>query len=301
MERHVIRALLLVAGLLASTTASAGIDPKCEGIPQPNDYNEQRQQDFLQNYFALGTSYSPVHAPVPHKAGTGAIALGLSVIPPLSCEKRYVLDWTKTEETNKMPVMPRPVVSFALPVQGDVIPYASVSYLPPVPVAGTRNVFFGAEAGVGWQVSEAFELGLRGHATSLRTIADVATAFEDDGPVVLDYYAATTFGFDLIVGARIGTVAPYASIGLIDVSTFFLVGDDNAVIDNRHPYIGPALSVGADALISERWRLGLEGYAATGGVRTLVPSDPVVGPANGYGKIVTARLRFGFEFGVHAG
>lgn len=290
------RTLLLFATLWG-TAAHASIDPKCEGLAKPSDYSEQRQQDFLQNYYALATTYSPAHAPVPHKPGTGAIALGLAVIPPLACSHRYVLEWTKTEATNKVPVMPRPVISFALPVEGDFVPYGSVSYLPPLPVAGTRNVYFGAEVGVGWQVSEVFELGVRGHATSHRTIADVATAFNEGDPVVLDYYHATTFGVDAMIGARIGVVAPFASIGFVDVSSFFLVGDDGVISDNKHPYIGPALSLGADALVAERWRVGGEVYAAPGGVRTIDPSSPVEGKASSYGRITTLRLRFGYEFG----
>ncbi|MCO4747339.1 MAG: hypothetical protein KC912_21245 [Proteobacteria bacterium] len=279
------------------TLARAAVDPKCEGLEKPVDYNEQVQQDFLQNYFALATSYSAVHGPLPHKAGRGAVLLGLSVLPPLGCGKRFVLGWTKTEETNKMPVMPRPVLSFALPVQGPVVPYGSFSYLPPVTVGGTRNVFFGVEVGVGWALHEHFELGLRGHATSLRTIADVATAFDETDPVVLDFYNATTFGADLLVGLRFGDVAPYASLGLMDVSSFFLVGDDNVVVDNRHPYAGLTWASGVDALVGERLRVGVELFGAPGGVHQVDPAGITLSPSHRYGNLITGRLRLGVEFG----
>lgn len=289
--------LALSACLLLPSLALASIDPKCQGLDQPVDYDEQVQQDFLQNYFALATSYSAVHGPVPHRAGRGAVMLGLSVLPPLSCSKRYVLGWTKTEETNKMPIMPRPVFSFALPVQGPVVPYGSFAYLPPVTVGGTRNVFFGVELGVGWALHERFELGLRGHATSLRTIADVATAFDDGDPVVLDFYNATTFGADLLVGLRFGEVAPYASVGLMDVSSFFLVGDDNVIVDNRHPYAGLTWATGVDALLGERFRVGAEVFGAPGGVHQVDPQGVTLAPTRRYGNLVTARLRLGVEFG----
>lgn len=292
------RLSFLCGALCLPNLALASIDPKCASLPRPADYDEQVQQDFLQNFFALATSYSPVHGPVPHQAGRGAVLLGLSVIPPLGCDKRYVLEWTKTEDTNNMPVMPRPVFSFALPVQGPVIPYGSFAYLPPVTVMGTRNVFFGIEVGVGWEAHEHVELGLRGHATSLRTIADVATAFVDSDPVVLDFFNATTFGGDLLLGLRFGDVAPYAALGLMDVSSFFLVGDDNVVVDNRHPYAGVTVSAGVDALVGERFRLGAEIFSAPGGVHQVDPSGVTVDKVGRYGHIVTARLRLGFEFGA---
>jgi hypothetical protein len=94
-------------GLLWSGAAYADIDPKCVGLPQPPDYNEQVQADFQANYFALSASQSPIHGPVPHEPGHGSIGFDIKVVPSLGCEQRFVLNWTKTEQTNKTPLIPQ--------------------------------------------------------------------------------------------------------------------------------------------------------------------------------------------------
>ena len=44
--------------------AAAYVDPKCEGKTQT--FDDEGQQNFLLNYFALGTTFSAIHAPLPH-------------------------------------------------------------------------------------------------------------------------------------------------------------------------------------------------------------------------------------------
>ena len=93
-----------------------GVDPACYDVATDlqadiaagkADYSEQGQQDFLLNYFAMATSLSPLHAPVPHEGGHGSFNLEVMVIPPLGCSRRLVLSGTKTEDTNKAPAAPR--------------------------------------------------------------------------------------------------------------------------------------------------------------------------------------------------
>lgn len=284
--------------LLVPSFASAEIDEACADLPMPDDYDEVVQQDFLQNYFALATTLSPIHAPVPHKPGHGAIGLELLGVPPLSCEQRYVLNWSKTEETNKTPVIPRPRLTFAFPVAEDSIfvPYAGLAYVPPVTILGTRNVIISGEFGVGIDIKGPFSFSLRGHATSMKTVADVATKFTESEPDVDDLLIASTMGFDTMVGYDLGSVTPYLAVGMTDVSTVFYVGDNNVVVDNYHPYAGLTLSAGVDGLIIEKWRLGGEFYAAPGGYSLPDPDAVVVDQASRYGHIYTGRFKFGREF-----
>lgn len=294
----------LIIGVLGAwpSVSRAAIDPKCEGLPRPTDYSEQRQQDFLQNYFALGTTLSPIHGPVPHAPGHGAVGIDLLGLPPLGCGHRFVLDWTKTEDTNLTPVAPRPRVTFAFDGPGSSVPYAGFAYLPPVTILGTRNVIVGGEAGIGATIGRV-QVGGRFHAEVMKTVADIATAFHDGDPAVKDLYVASTFGFDAMIGVPIHAVTPYAALGFTDASTFFLVGDDLAVPGNLHPYAGPVMSLGADALVAKRLRLAGELYAATGGFSrprsSGVPSEPIIDAtepnAHGYGDIYTARVRIGYE------
>jgi hypothetical protein len=289
-------AALLVLALPA--VAHAEIDPKCAGLPIPDDYDEQVQQDFLQNYFALTTTLSPQHGPVPHLPGHGAITVDVGVIPPLGCEKRYVLNWGKTEETNKAPAVPRPRVSFALPV-GDnklIVPYAGVAYLPPITLLGTRNVILSGEVGIGFRPKGGAQFGARFHTTTVKTVADVATAFTAEEPAVDDLYLASTFGFDGMVGYKVGDVVPYAAIGFTDVSSFFYIGDDGIPINNLHPYAGLTFSLGADALLGDIFRFGAEFYGAPGGYSLPDKTVTSVDKGSRYGHVYTGRFRAGIEF-----
>ena len=88
---------------LLAAAAWADIAPECASTGKPPDYDEQVQQDFLQNYPALALTFSPVHGPMPHEGGRGALGVDIAFIPPLPCTKRFVLGWTKTEDTNVTP------------------------------------------------------------------------------------------------------------------------------------------------------------------------------------------------------
>ena len=209
-------------------------------------YNEQAQQDFLLNYFALATTLSPLHSAVPLKGGQGSVGLELDIIPPLGCNRRLVLNGTKTEDTNKTPIAPRPRVLFQFGDIGPIKPYAGLAYVPPVTVFGTRNVIISGEAGFGVAYDGGFEWGLRYHATLMKTIAEIATPFDDSDPEELDFYMGSTFGFDFIMGQEvIEGLKPYVSLGFTDASTFFYIGDAGVVGNNGDPYASFTGSLGA--------------------------------------------------------
>jgi hypothetical protein len=284
-----------VAALMLGQTAFAQVDPKCQDLEIPADYNEQAQQDFLSNYFALASTFSAIHAPVPHEPGHGAIGLDLNVMPPLGCERRFVLQHTKTEDTNKSPLIPRPRVTYAFPAIGRMVPYAGVAYVPPVRAFGTTNVILSGELGVGFQFGETFQLGGRFHATSQKTVSEIATPFVEGDPAYEDLYIASTFGLDLMAGADLDVVTPYLALGWTDASTFLYIGDDSVVANNFHPYFGPTGSLGIDGLVAERFRFGAEFYSAFGGYSRPDKEAESVKPASRYGRIYTGRLRLAVE------
>lgn len=287
--------LLLMPGL-----AWGSVAPECVGLPRPDNYNEQVQQDFQANYFALVSSLSPLHGGVPNRPGRGSIGLDVGVIPPLGCSRRYVLDWTKTEDTNKSPILPRIRAMFSFPaIAKKVVPYAGVAVLPPVPVGGTRNLVVSAEGGVGVLAHEHVEPGVRMHTSIMRTYGDIATAFNPDDPAIDDVYVGATWGIDAIVGFPVEVdetrLTPYISAGYLDASTFFLVGDSRFVANNFHPYAGFTGSVGLDALVWDRFRVAGEFFAAPGGYSKPDPSVASVTPAARYGHLFTARIFLGVE------
>ena len=61
--------MLLPTLLLALGTAQASVAEECQELAQqgpPDDYQEADQEAYLLNYFSLATTFSPLHAPVPH-------------------------------------------------------------------------------------------------------------------------------------------------------------------------------------------------------------------------------------------
>jgi hypothetical protein len=284
-----------LATLVLGPQALAQVDPKCQGLEMPEGYDEQAQQDFLSNYFALASTFSAIHAPVPHEPGHGAIGVDVAVMPPLGCERRFVLQHTKTEDTNKSPVIPRPRVTYAFPAIGRMVPYAGVAYVPPVRLLGTTNVILSGEFGVGFQLGETFQLGGRFHATSQKTVAEIATPFVEGDPAYDDLYIASTFGLDLMAGADLDVITPYLALGWTDASTFLYIGDDSVVANNFHPYFGPTASLGLDGLVAERLRFGAEFYSAFGGYSRPDKEVESVKPASRYGSLYTGRIRLAVE------
>jgi hypothetical protein len=305
---NVVFSLLTVAAALLVSPAQAALAEECQGLEKPGNYDEQVQQDFLQNFPALSASLSPLHGPIPHRAGTGAIGLDLSYIPQLSCYQRTVLNFTKTEDANKTPVLPRPRATFSFPAvklgKKRVIPYGGFAFVPPVPVSGTYNTMVSAELGAGMRLSEKGQVGLRLHGTLQRTVGNIAGAFEPGvDPEYDDLYLSSTTGADLMLGYALDKVTPYLSVGLTEVQSFFWIGDNDSsgatVANNLHPYFGPAISAGADALVAKRLRLAGELYAAPGGYSDLpgVDRSSNVGRAARYGSIYTGRIRVAYELG----
>jgi hypothetical protein len=292
--------------------ALAQVDPSCGALQQPpvcdgtNDalcYDETTQADFLANYPALASTFSPLHAPVPHDAGKGSVGVDFQVIPPLSCGKRFVLDWTKTEDANKTPVLPRPTVSFAFqPIRGRIYPYGSFGFVPPVAIPDgdftVRTTLAAVEFGFGLYLSEDIQVGLRGHSTMMRTLGNVATAYEGETLEYDDLYIGSSSGVDVMLGLSGDTVTPYMSVGWVETQSFFWIGDDGFVSTNRHPYSGPAVALGGDALVMNQIRLVGEFYAAPGGYKDLTdnPETQTFGPVRRYGRIYTARFRLAKEF-----
>lgn len=290
---------LLGALLCAPSPARADIDPACEGqVPDP--YIEEAQRDFLLNYFALSATLSPLHGPVPHAPGRGAVGVDVGLIPEVACEQRFALGATKTEDTSVLPVFPRPRITFALGTAGGRVVYGGLGWVPPINVADQRSQVVSIEAGVGGWATDTVQVGLRFHATSQKTLYDAATAFESDAPAATDVFVGHTFGLDVLAARPIGNFVPYAAVGFTDVSTFFWIGDDGVISNNLHPYAGPVFSAGADVLLGDRLRLAGEVYAAPGGYSRPDPNYDRV-PGVNYGRLTTARMKVAWEFGGGGG
>ena len=289
----------MILSLLAffAAPAQAYIDPDCASVAEggpPSDYSDQGQQDYLLNFFALATTFSPLHGPMPHEPGHGSVGMELSLIPPLSCERRLVLNYTKTEDTNKAPILPRFRMQASFAELGKIVPYMGLGYVPPVTVFGTRNVILSGEAGFGANLGGGWSLGGRGHATVMKTVAEIATPFVEGDPAVNDFYMGSTFGLDALAGKDIDGIKPYVALGFTDVSTFFYIGDDAVVSNNGTPYAGLATSVGIEVKKIKHLDLALEYYGAP---KNFVSENEVTGEVTSPGAhIHTARSRIAYRW-----
>lgn len=292
--------MIVLAALLAAP-AMAFIDPKCQSVADqgpPADYSEQAQADFLLNYNALAATSSPLHGVVPGQPGHGYVGVDLNGVPPLGCERRLVLSYTKTEDTNKTPVVPKLALLYTLPKLGEWVPYAGLNYLPPVSLLGTRNVIIGGEVGVGTTLDSKLQVGARYHATMQKTVAEIAEPFTEGDPTYLDLYLSSTFGFDLMLGFHAENVSPYLAVGYLDASTFFLVGDDDFVGNNYSPYAGPELALGAQGRLKKHFGYAAEFYAAPKNfnVKELAALDGKAAAFSAPSRIFTGRVRLSYAF-----
>jgi hypothetical protein len=270
--------ITILIALLGTAGAAnlEGVDADCRDVATQiqddiaagkGDYDDVTQADFLLNYFAMAATFSPLHAPIPGKSGTGTISLELAGVPPLGCERRLVLGASKTEDTNKTIAIPRPRLGFVFNKIGPVTPYGSFAYVPPVTVFGTRNVIVSGEAGFGAKLGRGLQWGMRYHFTLMKTIAEIATPFNKDDEEKLDFYMGSTFGLDAMFGKKMGSWTPYLALGFTDASTFFYIGDDAIVGNNGSPYAGLASSLGVQ--YRHDWLdLAAEAYGAPGAIYT---------------------------------
>jgi len=146
------------------------------------------------------------------------------------------------------------------------------------------------------------QLGARFHGTLQRTVGNIAGAFDPgEDPEYADLYLSSTMGGDVLFGYRLDALTPYLSIGWTEVQSFFWIGDNDAsgatVSNNLHPYSGLAASLGVDALVKGRLRLGGEFYTAPGGYSELdgIDYSQDVDQASRYGSIYTGRVRLAYE------
>jgi hypothetical protein len=261
---------------LAMVSGVAFAEPLDENNPcfgERQKLDDLAQFDHMLNFFAAATTMSPLHGPMGGEEGQGRLGADIMVMPPLSCAQRIVFqdletgEGGKTEDTNKSPIVPRPHVSFAFPQVNGWQIYGTAAYIPPVPFAGTRNVYLGFEVGVGREVA-GLQAGARFHSSMLRAIGDIATKLNEDDPDLVDLYLASTFGVDVMIGKEWGSWTPYFAAGWTDVSTIFYVDDTGAMVNNSAPYYGPAFSLGTEAALHERIAFAAEIYSAPGVVFT---------------------------------
>jgi hypothetical protein len=281
--------VVVVVVVFACCAARAQIDAACQDVPKPANYDEDAQQAFLANYSASSFLLQPGTAILPAPAGHAGFALEAAVVPGLPCERRFVLDHTKTEDTDKLPVVPRPRVWATTPDlllpegAGSIGALIGGTLTPPVATPLGTIAAVGVEAATAWRSPFGLDLGVRGHFLSTKARAEIASPFIEGSPAVDDLFFAQSMSAEIgaaftVSIADVGVVRPFAGMGVADVSTIFLIGDDEVIADNPDPWWGAIAHVGVQALLlGEHLELALE-------LDTAVP------------LIITGRGRIGVVF-----
>lgn len=281
----------------------------------------------MANHFTLASTLSP-------QALTSLVAdheprifagLDIGIIPPLNCYERYVRvgDIGKYEETNKSPVLPRLRLAAIREMNlakdnSKMTPVGmfGLGFMPPIQVLQTWTLLISAEAAIGLKLNQqgVNSVLLRGHVTSMRTVGDIALAFEEDAPAIEDLFVGSSLGLGLVLTHEReifenGALSGSLSAGILDTSSVFVVGDDDIITPNQHPYLGPELSLSAAYSREVRSNdvrpfISIEGYVAPGGHRSqlqylggepYVPEDAVKG-FRAYGNLATLKLNLGLTF-----
>jgi len=227
-------------------------------------YDEVQQQMNLINFYGISMAYSPVHSPAPFKALKVVPKLELAYLPQLTCLERTVYYGTKTENTNKSPVVPRIRIEVGSPVGV----YGSVAFIPPVKLFGVQTLLLGGELGYGLTLREKLELGVRAHAVYVKVVGDLAGPLEGQ-EAADDTYTAMVPGADLSAGYRFaagtGQVVPYLGVGYTAVNASSKIGEDGVELPGEYEeyqallYRGINLEVGAQVRLN-RFQIGLEAY-----------------------------------------
>ncbi len=279
-----VRNIAWVIALASSPALASGVASECETelaggiaamVPDGEiDAYNARQSAKMLNHPALSMLISPLGMP---KVEGAVLGLEVSMIPALGCKDRVVVynNALKTEDTNKVPVLPRPRIKVGLPKLAGFDGYLGIAYVPPVPMGSTSMHHAGFELGVSRQLSPELSLGFRYHAAVSKVADDIAKSVEEDGPTVLDFYANGLWGAGLHVGYQ-GNPLPaglglYTAFGFANVGTFFLIGDDGVIQNNPEPFQGVEYSVGA-VYSGGGYELALEWHQAVGSTMQTVRS-----------------------------
>lgn len=252
--------------LILSFPVNAQIAAECEGVEVPEDYDEDKQQAHLNNYFAAGFLMTPL-APIQAFQGEqkASIGLELGIVPPLGCQERLVLGGTKTEDTNKLPVNPRPRILAALPAPENVSLLAGFTLMPPVEIPDVGSILqAGVEMAVGVQISPALTVGTRAHLNFTRARAEIATPFIKGAQAYDDLFYASSLGMDLALSYSLQSMnlpwaTPYFSAGVADITTLFIVGDDLVVTQNvDYPWWGALVAGGVQMIFADHFDVTVE-------------------------------------------
>ena len=258
-------------------------------------YRWRDPEGRLMAYYSAALAFSPVAAPTMLAPGGLRLGLEASYLPPLS-EAQRSAGFSKTENTNMSPILPRPRLSVGLPMGLSL----EGSWIPPVKAFGaTANLLSGA-------VSKSFALrngllvtprvsattgSVRGPITCNNDMRD-----RSEGDLLFyqhvchdmeseDRFEPRVLAGELMASRsmRGGAMSPYLGVGLLRERDRFEVGVrfSDGSIDPNHPILEMTLTR----------PYGFLGATWQGPARSAITGELFYAP----GSLLTARFQAGLE------
>lgn len=261
-----MKIFLFIVVFLLSRMIQAQIAPECAGTEKPADYDEEKQRSFMQNYSMSMFMPLPIIDSHPSDQTRGAIGIDTTLVPKLSCRERLALNATKTEDTDKMPLLPRPHLSIPIFQSNRFALVGGVSFLPPlIPKLLLWHV--AAEGSFLYEPIKGIVIGARTFMGLSYLRAEIATPFDNSAQTKEDWFSFAMIGGDLGFSFRVPITEnhqlyPLIAFGVVKGASIFVVADDGVAVPNKYPLFSLTNVVGLSYHLFNRFKLAL----AIGGV-----------------------------------
>lgn len=204
----------------------------------------------MQNYFISLFTPLPHPGHLPSAQKKSRLGLDTTYLPRLSCVQRLALDATKTENTSKMPVLPRPRFQTSFFQNNYLALDIGLQFLPPIPLPAMTASYLAADLSVAYEPLRGIGVVGRTFMGLLYLRSEIATPFSKDDPVKEDWFTFASFGADITfsmampISAR-QTLVPFVSAGFIKAASLFVVADDRLPVPNeKYPLFSPTIYSG---------------------------------------------------------
>lgn len=249
----------------------AQIAPECAGIEKPTDYDEENQRSFMQNYSISMFMPLPIIDSHPSDQARGAIGIDTTFVPKLTCRERLALNATKTEETDKIPLLPRPRLSIPIFQNSRFALVGAVSFLPPlIPKLLLWHV--STEGSFLYELINGIVIGARAFMGVSYLRAEIAAPFEKSAQTKEDWLSSAMIGGDFSVSFGVPIMEnqklyPFLSFGLIKGASIFIVADDGVSVPNKYPLFTLTNFVGLSYHLFDRLKVA---FVVGGTISTLM-------------------------------
>jgi hypothetical protein len=238
-----MKRLAFIVSLSATTMSFAQIAPECIGVKIPPNYDEDQQRAFMQNYFIALFMPLPFINWHPSDSIKSNAGFDISYVPKLSCQERLVIKGTKTENTDKGPVMPRIQVKKELFLWNKLSLSIGASFLPPLPIPGLSVWYASVQTALSYEPILGLALHLREFMNLAYINTEIVSPLQKDDPVKDDWFNFASIGSDLTASFAVPLgesqkLYPYISFGIIKAASIFVVGIDKfAVLNEKYPLL----------------------------------------------------------------